>query len=121
MPTVDERLERLFADAAVEPTADADVYGAVSHKRRQRHTRRVARNVGALVALLVVLAASLAWLTTDDGSEPAVTPARRDAREVPDAWLGARPVALAPGLGYVRGPLLQSGDSVTVASYDRDG
>jgi len=122
MPTVDERLERLFTAAAVEPTPE-NVFGAVAQKRRQRHTRRAARNIGAFVALLVVLAGSLVWLTTDDGTQPAVSPATRDsvARKLGDAWLGARPVALTPDVGYVRGPLLQAGEYVTLAAYDRDG
>jgi hypothetical protein len=122
MSTVDERLERLFTDVAVEPMGDSDVFAAVARKRQQRHTRRVARNVVAAVALLVVLGGSLAWLTADRGTEPAVAPTKRDSvPRLRDAWLGARPIELAPGLGYVRGPLVQSGDGVSLASYDRDG
>lgn len=124
MPTVDERLAQLLGDAAVTPPIDDDVFGAVAHKRQQRRTRRVARNVGALVALLVVLAGSLVWLTTDDGTEPAVAPASRNSvqsRKLGDAWLGARPVEIAPDMGYVRGPLLQSGEYVALSTYDRNG
>ena len=71
MPTVDERLHQLFSDAAVEPTANGDVLGRVARKRHQRATRRVARNVGAVVVVLLVLAGSLAWLTADGDTEPA--------------------------------------------------
>src|SRR5262245_9497632 len=123
MPTVDERLAQLLGDAAVTPP-DADVFGAIVRKRRQRHTRRVARYVSALVLLLVVLAGSVAWLTTDDGTEPAVAPTSRDAfavRTRGDAWLGARPVEIAPDVGYVRGPLIRSGEDVALAAYDRNG
>ena len=124
MPTVDERLEQVFADAAVEPSVDGDVFHAVARKRQRIHTRRVARNVGTLVVVFVLLAGSLAWLTTDTGSETAVAPSTREtvaSRKLGDAWLGAQPVALTPDLGYVRGPLLQGGDYIELTTYDRDG
>ena len=124
MPTVDDRLEQLFVAAAVEPATDADVFGAVARKRHQRRTWRVARNVGVAVVTVLVLAGSLAWLATDHGTESAVAPTTRDSvasRKLGDAWLGAEPVALTPDLGYVRGPLLQSGEYLEVAAYDRDG
>jgi hypothetical protein len=121
MPTVDERLEQLLSDAAVEPTADGDIFGAVARKRHQRHTRRVARNIGAVVVLLVVLAGSLAWLTADDGTEPAVAPTPVRVKEFADAWLAALPLELEPDQGYVQGPLVVSGEYVALATYDRDG
>jgi len=123
MPTVDERLEQLFTAAAVEPT-ERDVYGAVARRRQQRRTRRVARDVGAVVVVLLVLAGSLVWLTAAHDTQPVVAPPSRDSvasRELGDAWLGARPVALTPDLGYVRGPLLQSGEYVALSTYERDG
>src|SRR4051794_17916298 len=109
MPTVDERLERLFTEAAAEPTADADVWRAVTRKSRQRRTRRVARNISVAVVAVLVLAGSLAWLSADHGTEPAVAPTNRESvesRKLGDAWLGARPVEVTPDIGYVRGPLL---------------
>jgi hypothetical protein len=121
MPTVDERLEQLFSDAAVEPNADGDVFGAVARKRHRLHSRRVARNVGAVVVLLIVLAGSLAWLTADDGTEPAVAPTPVRVKELADAWLAAQPLELVPDEGYVRGPLIASGEYVALATYDRDG
>jgi len=116
VPTVDERLQELLAAAAVEPTA-GDVLGAVTHKRHQRHTRRVVRNIGAAIVAVVVIAGSLAWLTADQSSRPTIAPA--GARG--DAWLSARPVALEPDVGYVRGPLIASGEYVALATYDRNG
>jgi hypothetical protein len=121
MPHVDERLERLLTEAAVEPNPTTDVLGAVAHKRRQRHTRRIARNVGALAAGLLVVAGSLVWLTANDSTEPAVAPSPVRVKELADAWLAARPFELEPDEGYVRGPLIASGEYVALATYDRDG
>src|SRR5262245_8754102 len=125
MSTVDERLEQLLANTAVEPTGTADVVGAVARKRQQRHARRVARAVGALVVGLLVVAGSLVWLASDDSTQPAVAPSTvRDAvaaRRPGGAWLGAQPLEIAPDIGYVRGPLLQSGEYVALAAYDRNG
>jgi len=123
MPTVDERLEQLFAATAVEPR-DVDVFGAVTRKRHQRRTRRVVRNTSVALLALLVVVGSLAWLADERDSEPTVAPAGRESvasRKLGDAWLRAQPVALTPDLGYVRGPLLQSGDYLELATYERDG
>ena len=90
-----------------------------AHKRRQRHTRRVARNVGVAVVLLFVLAGSLAWLTAGNARQPAVAPstARGDvAARVGADWRVGRVVALEPDVGYVRGPLIASGEYVALAT-----
>jgi hypothetical protein len=117
MPTVDERLEQLFSEAAAEPAAAADVLGAVAHKRRQRHTRRVARHVGVLAVAALAVVGSVAWFATDERSDPTVA-ARVTGT---DAWRRAREISLAPDRGYLRAPIITSGADITVAAYDRDG
>ena len=112
MPTVDDRLEQLFTAAAIEPTSDADVFGAIARKRHQRRTRRVVRDVGALVAFVLVVVGSIVWLARDDATQPAIAPST--VRE--DAWLGAHLVAVDPDVGYVRGPLITAGEYVALAA-----
>ena len=113
MPTVDERLERLLADAAVEPTVDGDVFGAVARKRHQRaHAPRGAQRRRRASCCSSCSPDRWSGSRPTTRREPAVgADDSRRRQRASSGMRGSAPVRSrsTPDLGYVRGPLLAVG------------
>ncbi|MEX1006907.1 MAG: hypothetical protein WD271_03585 [Acidimicrobiia bacterium] len=116
--------------AAVPRVATNGVLDRVAHKRARRHTvRRI--ELGAVAFVLVVALSMVVVLAQEDGEVSrvaapggastvrvitggaAVTPKAGTART-------PVPVTLDPDQGYVRGPLVVSGSTLSLAAYDHD-
>ena len=86
--------------------------------------------VGSLAFALVAALSMVVVLVRDDSRERASGGARWSARSpgdgaaiTPDTGTARAPVpiALDPDQGYVRGPLVVSGSTLSLAAYDHDG
>jgi hypothetical protein len=133
VPALDDRIARLLDGAAVEPTITTDVLAAIATKQRRRVTRRRALTVSAVACGLALVVGAVGLARTDD--DPVAIAHQRGgdlAVRVVDGMptslavpvgdpVSARRVTLDPDGGYVRGPVLASGEFVAVATYDRDG
>jgi hypothetical protein len=137
VPTVDDELTVLLTRAAVQPTVTSGVLDAVHTKRRRRAARRRVGTATAALALVVAIVAASVWVMNRDDDPPvAVAPppvAGRLTAQVDDdlptsftatkgvfgSPVAADLVSLDPDRGYVRGPVVPSGEFVAVASYDR--
>jgi hypothetical protein len=127
VPGNDDRLEHAFRNAARQPTLDGVAEGVHAKWSRRRTIRRVERAAfaGALAASVIVVAV-VALDTTRSDQHVTVAPARGAIPVVRVDGEAVRRGAIAsvrvePDEGYVRGPLLTSGDRVAMAAYDRDG
>jgi hypothetical protein len=134
MPTLDDKLQQLFQELAVEPS-NTDVIGAVDVKRRHRRTVRRAQMAGSLlaVALFAIGLGVLLWPT--DNTSPVVTPppapgalvirVANGSPRVVDASTGtptaAEAINVEPVEDFLRGPIRPSGEFVSLAAYDRAG
>ena len=129
MPMREEQLERSLRAAAPRvPTV-----GVVDRVHEKRARRRVIRRAElvALAAILVVTIAAVTVLARDGKEEtrvaaPAGSPVARvidgDPAVLPRGTPSTPvPVTLDPDPGYVRGPLLVTGDTLSLAGYDRSG
>jgi hypothetical protein len=123
---LDQRVERALREAAPLRGAGPDVFEQIAVKRARRRQRRLAgRAVATLAVATVVVTGALVAL---DGQEPAheIATARRP-RVVEHATprldagraLVLEPLEITPDSGYVRPPVLPSGDTVAVSAYDR--
>lgn len=130
MPTLDEQLARLLHDAAVEPDTAAAL-DAIATKRHHRAVVRRTRTVGALVAslLLVVGIAAVVW-PSNETSPTVASPARGELTvQISDTAspradreaVAARPIDVRAEAGFLRGPVVPSGEFVAVSAYDRNG
>jgi hypothetical protein len=122
----DHRLEAALRRATPRVTT-AGVVEQVSAKRSRRRARR--QTVLAVTVIGGVVAASVAFALIRDGSDPGrvATPVGRVIAGSAPATPGAGaahapvPVVLEPDQGYVRGPLLVSGSTISLAAYDHEG
>ncbi len=141
MPELDDLLRDGLRDAAREPSVDPGaVVQRVAAKRAHRRTVRQVRAGGlAVVAVLAVVLGSFALFDTGagdgrsrreiaapgTGAPPAVLVLPGDLALRPLVAKGPAastdPLVLSADEGYVRGPLLASGNVVTATGYDRDG
>ncbi len=130
MPIREEQLEQSMHAAA--PRVDTNgVLDRVAQKRARRRTmRRV--ELGALAAVLVVALSTIVVLAQDDGRDARVAApgGTATARVItgpgavtPNAGVARAPVpvALDADPGYVRGPLVVSGSTLSLAAYDHRG
>ena len=85
--------------------------------------------IGALAAALVVALSTAVVLVRDDNQTARGGRARRArdrrrrgrSRRRPASARAPVPIALDPDQGYVRGPLVVSGSTLSLAAYDHDG
>lgn len=128
MPVSDDRLRDALRGAAREPTLDGVADGVHAKWARRRTIRRVERAAlaGGLLAGVIV-AGVVALDATGSDQQVTVAPAHGAipvVRVVDDTGAhraAVTPVHVEPDEGYVRGPLLASGDHIAMAAYDRDG
>lgn len=128
MPVSDDRLRDALRGAAREPTLDGVADGVHAKWARRRTIRRVERAAlaGGLLAGVIV-AGVVALDATGGDQQVTVAPAHGAipvVRVVDDTGAhraAVTPVHVEPDEGYVRGPLLASGDHIAMAAYDRDG
>jgi hypothetical protein len=134
MSKLDDKLEQLFHELAIEPPTGG-VVDAVETKRSHRRTVRRAQVAGsvAAIALLAVGLAALLWPT--DTTSPVVSPpptpgalvvrVADGSASVVDPSTGtptaAEEITVEPAAGFLRGPVQPSGEFVSLAAYDRDG
>ena len=130
MPIRDEELEQSLRTAAPHVSTE-DVFERVVRKRSRR--RAVRRIEGGAIAFVLVAALSMADLLAqedDDTSRVAAPGGASRARVIRGgatvtAQAGVArtpvPVTLDPDEGYLRGPLLVSGSTLSLAAYDHDG
>jgi hypothetical protein len=131
VPT-DDRLRDALRSAAREPSLDG-VAERVHAKHARRRTARRLQAVGMLAAVVVAaVVGSVTLLDNDQNRDrevavPTITgsgPLVRIAdglRDGGDRDAKVTRVEIDPDEGYVRGPLLVSGDVITFAAYDRAG
>ena len=132
MPETDDRIRDALQSTAREPSTD----GVVERVRVKRHRRRTVRRVqaGLLAAAVLAVAAlvSANVLGDDDhrpeiavsptpGAGPVVRVATGLDLEGDGEPADVRAVRIDPDKGFVRGPLLASGDVLTFAAYNRAG
>jgi hypothetical protein len=130
---LDARL-RHSLDELARGTDTIGVYQRVAAKRAHRRRARSARAAGLGVAALLVVALGVVALARDDSPSTVATgDGSVTARVVDGPALGNGPiesigrdlrlvpVPVTPDEGYVRTPLLVSGDSLALAAYDRVG
>jgi hypothetical protein len=122
----EDQLERAL-HASAPRVSNAGVLDRVEHKRARRRTRRRVE-VGALGVMVVALLSLAVVLVRNDGETARVSaPGGRvitgGADVTPRAGTARPPVpiALDPDQGYVRGPLVLSGDTLSLAAYDHEG
>lgn len=131
MPIRDEQLERSLR-AAAPRVATGGVFDRVAHKRARRRTiRRI--EVGSLAFVLVAalsvaaLSVAVVLVRANDQSARVAAPGGRVITGGGDVTQGAGtarapvPITLDPDQGYVRGPLVVSSSTVSLAAYDHDG
>ena len=128
MPVSDERLGDALRGSAREPSLDG-VAERVHAKRARRHTiRRVERAAlaGGLLAALIV--AGVVVFDTGGGDQRVAAPPAHGVIPVVRVVgtkgvhrVAVTPVHLATDQGYVRSPLVLSGNHVESAAYDRSG
>jgi hypothetical protein len=126
VPIREEQLERSMR-AAAPHVSTVGVLDRVAEKRvRRRTVRRI--EAGALAALLIVALSTTVVLVGDDNHAARVAaPGGRvitGAGAVTPQAGAARapvPIALDPDQGYVRGPLVVSGSTLSLAAYDHHG
>ena len=126
MPIREEQLERSMR-AAAPHVSTVGVLDRVADKRARRRTaRRI--EVGALAAaLVVVLSTAVVLVRDDDHATRVAAPGGRvitgAGAVTPKAGVARAPVpiALDPDQGYVRGPLVVSGSTLSLAAYDHHG
>ena len=126
MPIREEELERTMR-AAAPHVSTVGVFDRVADKRARRRTmRRI--EVGALAAaLVVVLSTAVVLVRDDDQAARVAAPGGRvitgAGAVTPKAGVARAPVpiALDPVQGYVRGPLVVSGTTLSLAAYDHHG
>jgi len=140
MTDFDDRVSGALHDAAHTPPVDtSDVVTRVAakraHRRRVRQVRTGALSVAAVVAVVVASIAVVGGFEGGGSGSPhrevaaggnTGTPAVRvyeGASELTGASRGATVagVTLSNDEGYVRGPLLASGNLVTAMAYDHSG
>jgi len=133
VPTVDDELRDLLERAAREPATTRGVLDVVHAKYRSRVARRRARGAVSALAAVLAVAVTVMWAAGADGTDPRITPAharRGPAVRVLDSGpatitadagkrVAPRPVTLQPDRGYVRAPLIASGEFAAVTAYDR--
>ncbi|HXY92493.1 MAG TPA: hypothetical protein VEP49_08465 [Acidimicrobiia bacterium] len=107
----EDQLERSMR-AWAPRVSTVDVYDRVASKRTRRAARR--RGGAGAVAVAVVVAISGAFLLLRQDGEPARIAATGGPYET-------HLVTLDPDQGYVRGPLLVAGGTLSLSAYDRDG
>jgi hypothetical protein len=122
----EEQLERSLR-AAAPRVATAGVVDRVEHKRDRRRARRRAE-LGALgVVVVALLSLAVVFVRSDGESARVMATGGRvitgDADVTPRAGTARAPVSITldPDQGYVRGPLVFSGDTLSLAAYDHDG
>ncbi|HZP28380.1 MAG TPA: hypothetical protein VFC99_05475 [Acidimicrobiia bacterium] len=142
MSELDDRLTAAFRGAAREPAGAGDVVSRVAAKRaHRRRVRQVRAGMLSVAVVVAVVAASFAIVDASggggsDGSHHQVAaggPPGAPAVRVVDGDLVTGPlrdagraatvtaVPVPADEGYVRGPLLATGDLVAAAAYNRDG
>src|SRR5262245_31121575 len=122
----EDRLEAALRRATPR-VGTAGVLERVNTKRSWRRARRHA--VLAATVFVCVVAASVTVALLRDGTDPArvATPAGRVIAGTAAVTPGGGeprapvPVPLRPDQGYVRGPLLLTGSTISLAAYDHDG
>ncbi len=141
----DGRVAGAMRDAAREPAADGDdlaarVASKRAHRRRARQARTGALAVAAVVAVVVASVAVIGnsgggggsggsgrrqVASGGNGGAPTVRVIDGDAVTGPLRGSGrgatVTPVTLSAAEGYVRGPLVATGDLVTATSYNPSG
>ena len=128
----EDQLERSLR-ASAPPVSTVGVLDQVAHKR-QRHVRARRAGIAVVTATVVVATITLAFVAADDDgtttrvAAPAGAVHARVLRGAVAAITSdsgtsrtAAPVALDPDQGFVRGPLVVSGSTLSFAAYDRDG
>ncbi len=130
MNDLDGRIRAAVRDSARMPL-DEDVMASVAGKRaRRRAVRRVEAGALAVAAVVALVVASVVVLGGGDDhtTRVAAPPARSSMPKVRvvDAdgttmRAATHFVALDADEGYVRGPLIVQGDTITAAAYDRSG
>jgi hypothetical protein len=119
--STDDRLSDALRTAGRQPDVDGVLARVRSKRTRRRATRRAGLAAAALGVAGVVVAGSLAVVGDDPSREVAVGPgpgARPQVR-VDGRSVQVGPVRIDPDEGYVRGPLLATGDVLTFAAYER--
>ena len=123
---LDQRVERALREAAPPQGPTPGVFERIAVKRaRRQHRRQVQRAVGVFAATAVVVTGVLVAFVGEDStpeiatvSGPRVVEHATPRLEAGRA-LDLEPLLVTPDTGYVRPPLLPSGDTVAVAAYDR--
>jgi hypothetical protein len=120
------RIELALRDAAPDPSGD-EVLPRIAAKRALLRRRRHVRTT-ALLAVTTVTVIGVVVAFVDRGASPRITIASRPrVVEHPTPRLGAghalrpEPLVVTPDPGYLRPPVLPSGDTVAAAAYDRAG
>jgi hypothetical protein len=126
----DDRLRDALRSTAQEPSLEG-VAERVHAKRARRRTVRRLEALGTVAVVAAAVTVGSVALLEEDRREISVPPAAARSVAVRVAAgldLGARQrevkvtrVRLEPDEGYVRGPLLVTGNELILAAYDRDG
>src|SRR5688572_12406178 len=132
MPDAEDRIRDALRATAREPSTEG-VTQRVRIKRQRRQTRRKIE-AGVLVAALVAAGAVVSATVLDENKAPheiAVPPRQTEGPIVrvadgldktgEGAVAKVTQVQVAPDGGYVRGPLLVTGDVLTFAAYEPVG
>jgi hypothetical protein len=122
---LDRRVERALREAAPQASGTA-VLGQIAVKRVHLQRRRQARRGLVALAATTLVVAGVLVAVLDREPSPRITTASRP-RVVEHATprldagraLEAEPVVVVPDAGFLRPPVLPSGDTVAVAAYDR--
>jgi hypothetical protein len=123
---LDRRVERALREAAPLRRASPEVFERVVVKRARRQQGRQVRRVLVTLGATTLLVTGVLVAVLDREPPPEIATASRPrvvehATPQLDAGraLELEPLVVTPDSGYVRPPVLPSGDTVAVAAYDR--